>query len=299
MSRPEWLRTFAAIYRSGSVTDAAHARLISQPAASQQLRALERVVGEPLFRRTRDGVQPTDRGRELYAAIADPLARLESVLDGLDAGRVPRLRHPLRVGASAEAFAGIVLPVLDQLAEQVDAHFGDDAALIEALVRGELDVALTNTPAPKRAATSVGVGRKDFALVADAATAAHAPGTSLGDLGDWLAGRPWVSYSVELPITRRFWQTHLGRPFSADLRLTAADLRTVAAAVERGLGCSLLPRFACAEALDRGRMAELWPVGELVAPEPWFLCIRAGAEPATVGDRLASLLMAGHPSGVN
>jgi DNA-binding transcriptional LysR family regulator len=102
------------------------------------------------------------------------------------------------------------------------------------------------------------------------------PFDSLPALGDWLVGQSWVAYSLELPITRRFWQTHLRRPFSARLRLVAPDLRAVTGAVERGIGCSILPRFVCAGALEENRIVEVHPVSDLVPGEPWFVCFRRG-----------------------
>jgi DNA-binding transcriptional LysR family regulator len=102
------------------------------------------------------------------------------------------------------------------------------------------------------------------------------PFDSLPELGDWLAGQSWAAYSLELPITRRFWQTHLGRPFSARLRLVAPDLRAVSGAVEKGIGCSILPRFVCARALEEHRIVEVHPVSHLIPGEPWFACFRTG-----------------------
>ena len=96
----------------------------------------------------------------------------------------------------------------------------------------------------------------------------------LGGLARTLAGTDWVAYSAELPRTRRFWQTSLGRPFGATLRLSAPDLRSVAAAVARGLGTSLLPDYACAEGLAAGDLVEVSPVADLVPPEPWFAVTR-------------------------
>jgi len=66
MSDTEWLRSFLAVYRAGSVTDAAYHRGISQPAVSQHLAALERAVGSRLFVRKPGGVEPTSQGRDLY-----------------------------------------------------------------------------------------------------------------------------------------------------------------------------------------------------------------------------------------
>jgi len=275
MARPDWLRTFVAIYRAGSVTEGARARHLSQPAASQQLTALERSVGEPVFVRSASGVVPTPRGRELYAAIADPLDRIEGVLAGLDAGSVP-LPPRVRVGATAECFAGVLLPRLAVAGVAVDAVFGPDAELIDQLATGELDVAVTSTAPPKRLTGALPIAEKEFKLVSAPALAPPRRIRDLDRLGDWLTGRPWVSYSVELPLTRRFWLDSLGRPFGGDLRLVAPDLRVVGAAVEAGMGMSLLPGFACDAALGSGRLVELFPVGGLIAREPWFLSARPG-----------------------
>ena len=97
---------------------------------------------------------------------------------------------------------------------------------------------------------------------------------SLDTLGADLAGTPWVAYSAELPRTRRFWQASLGRAFAGDLRLVAPDLRSVAAAVARGVGTSLLPEYAAAEGLASGALVEVFPVSGLVPPEPWFASTR-------------------------
>ncbi|MHB8293419.1 MAG: helix-turn-helix domain-containing protein [Acidimicrobiales bacterium] len=66
MPGTEWLRSFLAIYRAGSVTDAACDRGISQPAVSQHLAALERSVGSRLFARQPGGVEPTAQAHDLW-----------------------------------------------------------------------------------------------------------------------------------------------------------------------------------------------------------------------------------------
>src|SRR5580658_2573117 len=104
MSRPEQLRTFVAVYRARSVTDGARERGLSQPAASQQLAALERAVGGPLFVRTPRGVEPTGRSVALYAETASALDQLEAVLGGLETAE-PATTAPLRLGSTAEFFS--------------------------------------------------------------------------------------------------------------------------------------------------------------------------------------------------
>ena len=248
MAASEWLRTFMAIYRTGSVSAGAERRGLSQPAASQQLASLERRVGLPLFTRTPRGVEPTRRGRELHAQVADSLDRLEQVLLGLDGGRLPDPDPVLRLGSSAEYFSAVVVPRLRPDGPALVARFGSDAENLALLDHGELDLAVTSVAPGRRSTVATPLGTKRFVLVGAPGSTPPAPPESLEALGAWLVGRPWVAYSAELPLTRRFWLSALGRPFGGDLRLVAPDLRAVAAAVERGLGCSLLPDFACTDA---------------------------------------------------
>lgn len=275
MSRAEWLRTFVAVYRAGSVTAGARARGLSQPAASQQLAALSRAVGGPVFARTPSGVAPTDRARELYAHIAEPLDRLEGVLSGLDGGRVQRRGRPVRIGATAELFEAQLLPVLATASVPLVATFDDDARLIDLLVTGELDLAVTAAvPGRRTALDTAEAGERTFALVGAPGAVPAAPMDNPPALAAWLRGRPWVSYSGERPVTRQFWTDVLGRPFDADVRLVAPDLRAVVTAVELGVGVSLLPTYICDRGLATGRLIEPYDVRALVRPEPWFASVR-------------------------
>jgi DNA-binding transcriptional LysR family regulator len=189
---------------------------------------------------------------------------------------VPPAPPTVRFGSTAEYFSSEVVPRLGPEGPAVAATFGTDEELLDLLVHGEVDVAVTSTTPGRRAVASAPLRLKRFVLVAAPTVAPATPPATLAELGSWLVGRPWVAYSAELPLTRRFWQAALGRPFAGDLRLTAPDLRAVVAAVALGQGVSLLPTYVCADALARGRIVELYPVSDEVAPEPWFVCTRVG-----------------------
>lgn len=293
MSRAEWLRTFVAVYRTGSVTVGARSRGLTQPAASQHLAALSRAVGGPVLARTARGVVPTERGRDLYAQVAEPLDRLEGVLGGLDGGRVHQQHRPVRIGSSAEVFEAYLLPRLIGTTSSVVAHFADDPALLELLLGGELDVAVTAAgPGRRTAVESRHIGDRAFTLVAAPDIAPPQPVTDLPALAAYLHGRPWVSYSRELPVTRRLFAAVSGRPFDADLRLVAPDLRAVVTAVGLGLGVSLLPTYVCARDLSEGRLVELFDVSALVTAEPWFAHVRrADAADPRVSEVIARFLV--------
>jgi DNA-binding transcriptional LysR family regulator len=285
MAQVEWLRTFLAVYRTGTITGAAAQRSLSQPAVSQQLAALEQSVGGPLFVRGRRGVEPTMRGSELYAQVAEPLRSLEPIVRRLEAGRIEHPDAAVRFGASAEYFSAELLPRLPALGLRLTARLGEDLELHDLLARGELDLIVTSTTPPRRHLTATQIGTKEFVLVAAPALLPVSSLQSIGELGEWLQGKPWVSYSHELPLTRRFWQTALDLPFAGDLRLVVPDLRAAVEAVALGIGVSLLPAFVCSDALAAGQIAEVHPVSQLAPTEPWFASTRAidAAEPQLVG----------------
>ena len=275
MSRADWLRTFVAVYRSGSVTAGARSRGLSQPAASQQLAELSRAVGGAVFARTARGVAPTARGRDLYAQIAEPLDRLETVLAGLDGGRVRDASAMLRVASTAELFEGHVLLRLAPMRARIIAAFGDDERVVDLVAVGEADLGITTSPPPRR--PHLEHRRLDgstFALVTAASLAPAQPLPTLEAVADWLRGGNWLAYSHELPITRRFWTTAFGRTFDARLALVAPDLRVVAAAVELGLGTTLLPTYICARPLAEGRLVRLYDVDGLVPAQEWYAVTR-------------------------
>ena len=274
MATAEWLRTFVAIYRTGSVTEGATLRRLSQPAASQQLRSLERLVGTPLFVRVPNGVDPTRSGREFYTSVADALDRLEPVLAGLDGASGGPGTPALRFGSSPEFFTYGVVPRLAEDAPQLIVRFGSDAELLSSLHNAELDVVVTTSDSSRRSLVAVPLGTTRFLLVAAPGHLVGPDAVDLSALGEQLTGTDWVAYSAELPRTRRFWQTSLGRPFSGSLRLVAPDLRAVARAVAQGLGVSLLPEYACAAGLATGDLVEVYPVGDVVPEEPWYAVTR-------------------------
>ena len=180
-------------------------RNLSQPAASQQLASLERRMGLPLFIRTPHGVEPTRRGRELHAQVAESLDRLEPVLAGIDGGAVSPDAASLRLGSSAEFFSYAVVPRLGPESPALSARFGPDDVILDLLEHGELDIAVTSVTPGRRSLTSTPIGAKRFVLVGSPALAPDQPFESLTDLGSWLVGKPWVAFSAELPLTRRFW----------------------------------------------------------------------------------------------
>ena len=94
-SRLKPLRAFCQVARLGSVSRAAEALYLSQPAVTLQLQALERELGVRLLERTGRRLNPTREGDLLYE-LARPLvegldglaATFRESVRGLDAGEL-------------------------------------------------------------------------------------------------------------------------------------------------------------------------------------------------------------------
>ena len=288
MASLDVFRVFVAVYRAGSVSAAARERHLTQPAVSAHLSTLETRVGEALFTRTHRGVVPTERGKLLYAQVADAVDRLDRAERGLRlTARSSPL--PLRVGCPPEFLQGFVLPRLKgELALHVT--LGESRHLLTLLEGGSLDVALVNASPSSRALNEHEVTVMPFVLIGPPDWALT--GATASTLADALNARPWVSYSVELPTTRRFFTQVLKQKFGATPSLVAPDLRAVVRAVEQGLGASLAPLYAAQEALNAGKVQELYPVRDLIPPERWRMVYRVPDEDREELLQLAAFLTA-------
>ena len=146
------LTHFLAAYETGSLGKAAAQLGLSQPALSKSIRKLETELDVPLFRRTTKGITPT--------TYADTLARRGEAIQADVRSFIAEL-HKLKQGETGEARVGIAPALAPHFMPEVLAHIAAahptiNVTVIEApiyedisqaVLRGELDFALTNLPA--------------------------------------------------------------------------------------------------------------------------------------------------------
>lgn len=114
------LQLLEAIVRLGSFTRAAEEMFLTQPTVSMQIKKLNETVGMPLFMHVGRNVEPTDAGREVYAACRTILRTLTDLeikladLKGLKSGRfrlgvitTAKYFAPEILGAFCNQFPGI------------------------------------------------------------------------------------------------------------------------------------------------------------------------------------------------
>lgn len=109
------LKVFSALASQRSVTKAADAVGLSQPAVSHALRRLRDLLDDDLFVRTADGMQPTERCRDLAPAIAASLKMLEDALTVKEVHDPANLQATYRLGMN-DLFSTLLVPGLSAMA---------------------------------------------------------------------------------------------------------------------------------------------------------------------------------------
>ena len=144
------LALFLAVVEHGSMTAAAEADGISQPAISTQVKVLERFYGTVLLQRTGRGVVPTATGEVVadYArrvlALVDELGRAVSDLEELHTGRlvigasstVGEQLLPEHLGKFHAAYPGVAL----------EFRIGNTDEITAAVLARDLDFAFVGSP---------------------------------------------------------------------------------------------------------------------------------------------------------
>jgi DNA-binding transcriptional LysR family regulator len=144
------LRTFIAAVDLGSVTEAARSLNLTQPAASQQLREMERILGARLLDRAEGRVVPTAAGnailapaRRAQAAAAEVVTAALACRSG-DFGRV-------RLGTGATACIHLLPPVLEAARRRMPGLeilvvIGNTPEMLRRVEDGSLDAGLVTMP---------------------------------------------------------------------------------------------------------------------------------------------------------
>ncbi|MFE7013689.1 LysR family transcriptional regulator [Streptomyces sp. NPDC057651] len=255
------LRTFLAVYRSGSFTAAARLLGLSQPTVTTQIRALERQLDRELFERLPRGVAPVPFADELASRVVDPLDALSAVA-GQGGADADAAAEPVHLAGPAEMLCHCVLPALAPLVEKgvrLRVTTGLTDPLLEELRTGRHDLVIATSRPRGRNLTSVPLADEEFVLVAAPIWADRigGPNRIAADGPGMLHTVPLITYAEELPIVRRYWRHVFGRRLTSKAAVTVPDLRGVVSAVTAGAGFSVLPRYLCRELLAAGALVLL------------------------------------------
>lgn len=259
ISNLEYYKVFYYVAKCGSVTKAAGELSISQPAVSQSVKQLERILGVTLFSRAARGIKLTGEGQLLYSYVEKGYEQIE-----LGVRKVRQMQNmelgEIRIGASDMTLQFYLLPYLERFHEQYP----------------DIKVIVTNAPTPETL-EFLKEGRIDFGIVStpfpEVEDVEVTPVREIEDV--FVAGRRFISYKnkmmdfqelEKLPLiflenntsTRSYMDeflTQSGADVQPEFELATSDMIVQFAKRNLGIGCVV--RDFAKDALDSGLLFEL------------------------------------------
>jgi DNA-binding transcriptional LysR family regulator len=257
------LNTFLALARSGSVRGAAAALVVTEPAVSAAVGALQRDLGVDLVTRQGRGIVLTPAGETLARYAAELLGLRDQAL------REIRQVRALRLAAVTTAGEYVVPPLLkafrgERPDVQITLEVGNRATVFERLARREVDLAIGGQP-PAGSGIS-GTPLLDYRLVVVAAS-----DHEVGDPADetWLLREQG---SGTRATVERFLADNDIAPRST---MTLGSNGAIKQAVAVGLGITLLSNHAAGPELASGLLRRVQMAGAPLR-RTWFVLQRNG-----------------------
>ncbi|GAA1070244.1 MULTISPECIES: LysR family transcriptional regulator [Kitasatospora] len=257
------IRTFHQVVVSGSYSAAARTLGYTQPAITQQMKALERSVGVPLFTRAGRGLRLTEAGEALARhaeTILDSLASAQQQLGALARLRAGKVRVCAFPSANATLIPETMARLLaDHPGIRVELLEAEPPDSVERLLRGECDIALAfqypglPVEVPPEVVETPLLEDQLTVLLPVGHPLARRSAVRLADLAEerWIAGCPRCRANLLQICAEQGW--------TPDIVFTTDDNLAVQSLVAAGVGIALMPAlvlsFLC-HAKVTGRLVE-------------------------------------------
>jgi DNA-binding transcriptional LysR family regulator len=241
------LAYFVAVADTRHFTRAADRMGVAQPSLSQQVRALERELGAPLFHRTRGNVALTDAGETLLPVarrmLADADAARRQIREVLKLGR-----GRVRLGATPSLCTGLLPSALaafrrDHPGIELLLHEDGSRDLQRKLAEGALDFALVVDARLGEDPRLATVPLFTEQLVVVSARSApnpfgHRDQVTVADL----EGRPLVMFRLGYDLRETTEAACLAEGFAPTFAIEGGEMDAVLELVHAGLGLAVVPR---------------------------------------------------------
>jgi DNA-binding transcriptional LysR family regulator len=255
------LAAFCAVVERESFSRAAASLGVTQPAVSQQVRALEKRLGQQLLDRSGRRVVPTDTGRQLYQGAQRLLAMEEQLLSEVTRPAQGPLTGTLEIGASTGP-AAIVVPLLlcefqrDNPALTIELAVHDTQTIVSLVADRELELGVVGAARARRSVEFEPFFSDEVILVCPPA---HAHAGATVEL-DTLLELPLVLMQEGAGV-RQLLEDELRRR-GRRLRDLRVDLvlglqESVRSAVLAGYGATFISRRAVEADLAAGTLAQI------------------------------------------
>lgn len=271
------LRSFLSVYRHNSISRAALALQLTQPAVSRHIKVLEAHLNTQLFTRLPRGLAPTPAAIELERQSGPHLDALDQIVGSGGAQRAT-LAGPLHLGTSS-GFARLLLASLNTLPShgiRLNLRAMPPPALVAALAAGELDMAVTLARIPHKGVEYEPLYEGRLQMVCAPALRERLPKSAAPK------GLPLIDLQSPVPPLPGFWRDVYGGIADAPSAVVP-DYQAALEAAAAGIGLAVVPECLSRPLLHNGQLIAL-PLPK--RPPPFNLHIARAKGSSKAADRI-------------
>ncbi|MGN0022120.1 MAG: LysR family transcriptional regulator [Sphingobacterium hotanense] len=258
----EWLRTFKAIYETGTLSAAAQELFISQPGVSLHLNSLEAFTGYKLFDRSARKMVPTEKGKILYNYVLDPLQKMENAEQHFHK-RAKDERVTISVGMCFETFQYTLEEHISNLPFNLIITFGEYPKMQHDLDNGLLDLIVTPKKGRQQNLLYKPFSKERIVLIAGAKTDTLEIEKLLSenktnDAANLLKKQLWYSTAADMEHLKNFWLRNFGEHPDFSPNYIVPNISSIVRCLSDGTGFSVVPDFLCTDAITTNQISLVW-----------------------------------------
>ncbi len=242
---------FLAVAERLNFSRAAEDLHVAQPAISQQIQALERELGMPLFERLGRRVTLTDAGKALLPHARQILAAVETARNEIRE-RGTLMRGTASLGAPPTVSAHVLPAKLTAFEQkypglEVTLREAGTETLLKFVEEGELDLAIVSTDFLPASIEALPFWEEAYVL---AVGAEHPLGDRATVSISELAGEPFILFPEGYRLREVTLAACRGAGFTPKVALDGGSMQSALQFVAAGLGVALVPEMALMNATN-------------------------------------------------
>lgn len=257
----DYYRVFYIVGKTKNITRAARELYTSQPAVTRTIKKLENDLGCQLFYRTKNGMEFTEEGKNLYRYVEDSFHALSKGEDEI-ANSIALATGTLRIGTTSTSLNGILCEMIEKFSLKYpgvsyEIMTSSNDEIISLLKRGIIDVATLTTPFhPHPDIKTIKSIEIKSILVA---SPKYADLKNKEITPQMLEKYPFITLSRNMQLREYIEETFasLNMHIKPKIEIDVATL--IIPLLEAGLGLSILPRILVEEEIKQGKLIELKP----------------------------------------
>ena len=253
------IKAFHQVASTGSFTRAARELFITQPAVSQEIKALESALGVTLFDRSGKKVQMTTEGEVLFS-YAHRLFALHEEMESLF-GRSKNLQHgQIKLGSTALMGTYFLPKIIGRFNRrypgiEIDLRMGNSGEIIHLVLEGGVDLGFAGMISNDRRLKFIPIHQEKFIMVASP----HHPLACRKITLDDIARTPFIWREKGTQTRKLIEKWFEGQP-SCRYPRKSIELENMEAAkrmVEAGYGITVFPEASVKREISAGLLKRL------------------------------------------